>query len=200
MIFTMRFYRHCDLDMIHVLWSLPARKRTAIVKQCIYAYLGQSELSLADYDFEPNYIRAEDLHEVYSLALRLNDDDPTTVFVRDTLKEGYKNNALKNIVRMYLGSYGISAYAKDESSWQELRNLEGTISVQTVPLTVQQNEPEPQTVEEPIQMEVSTPIEETCETEIEPTVVSIPLETVRRQPTQPIRRTVVAHEEETTEP
>lgn len=127
MIFTMRFYRHCDLDLISLLWSVKPRQRTKVVKRCIDAYLGIIPFQIEDIPFTIDFNDVSIMNEVYTLTIRVTENEE--IFIKQ-LKDGFKNNALKNIVRQYIGLHGLPAYATDIDAFNYMSelNINKTIS------------------------------------------------------------------------
>lgn len=127
MIFTMRFYRHCDLDLISTLWSIKPKERPKVVKRCIDAYLGIKPFEINDIPLSVSFNDVSFMNEVYSLTIRVTDKEE--IFINQ-LKNGFKNNALKNITRQYIGLHGLSAYATDIDAFSYMNslNIEKTIS------------------------------------------------------------------------
>lgn len=122
MVFTLRFYRHSDLDLIHILWSMPIKKRNQFIQQCINNFIGHYvPLELTDTDMTLCYQQQELINQVYSTGISLNEEQARLV---RNIKTGYKNNAIKNIIRANMQLNGIAAYAKNPDAYQWISAME----------------------------------------------------------------------------
>lgn len=125
----LRLYRQHDLDLI-ALHKNPKFCLTKAMKVALGAYVRNENIKIeppeaADFQFET-------IPKIVTLFLVLNDNkDKDLIKWIENVRPGYRNSAVKNIVRNYLLSIPIYIYSKEEKASEKPPSTEEAILVKT---------------------------------------------------------------------
>ena len=119
MLITVRAYRHSDLDLM-LLGSAMGKNFTGFIRECLRCYLRGVPLraGIPDIPFVPS---EQVTSQSKSTGVMLKDnDDADVIAMLKNIRFGYRNNFVKNVVRMYTIRQSIAAYADNEACYNML--------------------------------------------------------------------------------
>jgi len=120
MLITVRAYRHTDLDLM-LLGDALGKNYSGFIRECLRCYLRGVPLraGIPEIPFVPS---EHVTNQSKSTGVMLKEGDDTDIIAMlKNIRYGYRNNFVKNIVRMYTMMHCIAAYAENEACYAMLR-------------------------------------------------------------------------------
>lgn len=119
MLITVRAYRHTDLDLM-LLKDAMGKNFSGFIRECLRCYLRGVPLRAGIPDIP--FVRSELVtDQMKPTGVMLKDsEDADVIAMLKNIRLGYRNNFVKNIVRMYTIRHCIAAYADNETCYAML--------------------------------------------------------------------------------
>lgn len=124
MLITVRAYRHSDLDLM-LLGITMGKNFSGFIRECLHCYLRGVPLraGIPDIPFVPS--ENITMQSKSTGVMLKEDEDADVISVLKNIRYGYRNNFVKNIVRMFTVRNCIAAYADNETCFNFLMSLQG---------------------------------------------------------------------------
>lgn len=121
MTITVRLYRHSDLDLL-LLCHAYGKRFARLVSDCLRSYIRNIPPYLAG---APNIEFIENHENIVSskyigVSLSSTEDADVLAFLKNNIRYGYRNNFIKNILRLYAGRACIAAYCSTKDGYDYL--------------------------------------------------------------------------------
>lgn len=175
MTITVRLYRHSDLDLM-LLCGAYGKRFARFASECVKSYIRNIPPYLAGV---PDIEFVEDHDDIVSskyvgLSFSSREDGDVLDFLKNNIRYGYRNNFIKNILRLYAGKICIAAYCSTKAGYDRLKQS-GVLPSYTgtpvsVPPIIQNNYPTQHTPARPPKRTVqkSAAVSESTKVNIEP--------------------------------